>query len=111
RSVALVFDGSRLAAAVPREAKILTSLRDAVQLARRDVVAHAVHLIVGEPELAVLRVEIHADRVADARGIDLAVLAVETDTDDAADSVFGKAFELALCRDIERLPECDIELV
>ena len=49
RFLSLVFDCTDLAAAIPREAEILPLLGNAVQLAGRDVVSHAVDLVVGEP--------------------------------------------------------------
>src|SRR6266576_1912750 len=76
RGIVLVFDGARGTAAIPRKAEILTSIGDAVYFARGLVVAHAIDLIVVGPERLVLRVEVHADRVAQSNRIDLAVLAV-----------------------------------
>ena len=83
----LVLGRAHGATAVPREAEVLAGAGDAVEFAGRCVVAHAVDLVVGEPELAVGRVEVHADRVADAARVDLAVAAVTVHADDAADAV------------------------
>jgi hypothetical protein len=90
---------------------VLAGAGDPVQLAGRDVVAHAVDLVVGEPEVAVLRVELDPDRVADAAREDLAVLAVAVHADDAADALL--VVELGLLRGghVERLAERDVELV
>src|SRR5689334_8628547 len=59
RLLVLVLDGADVAAPVPREAEALAGRGDPVDLAGRLVVAHAVDLVVREPELAVLRVEVH----------------------------------------------------
>ena len=64
RRLVLVLVGADVPAAVPREAEVLALLVDAVHLARRDVVAHAVDLIVVGPERLVLRVEVDADGIA-----------------------------------------------
>jgi hypothetical protein len=54
-----------LAMAVPvRVAEVLAQLRDTVQLARRNAVTHAVGLVVGEPQRAVLGGEVLAHRIA-----------------------------------------------
>ena len=65
-----------------------------VELAWRNVVAHAVDLIVGEPQVAGPRVEVLADRVADAARKDLAVLAVAIHANDAADPPFAVLIRL-----------------
>ena len=54
RRLVLVFVGAGLAAAEIREAEIHAGLVGAVELAGRLVVAHAVDLVVGEPERPVL---------------------------------------------------------
>ena len=65
-----------------------------VDFAGRNVVTHAVDLVVGEPEVAGSRVEVLADRVADAARKDLAVLAVAIHADDAADAPFAVLIRL-----------------
>ncbi len=65
----------------PGEADTLARSGLAVGLARRDVVAHAARLIVGEPELAAGRIEVQADRVAHAVAIDLSPVAVRDSAD------------------------------
>lgn len=94
RLLVLVFVGADAAAAIPGEAEVLARFRGAVDLARRNVVAHPVHLIVGEPDVAGLGVDVHADRVADAAGEDLAPGAVGLHPHDAADAPL--VVELAL---------------
>ena len=64
RRLGLVLVGAGVPAAIPREAEVLADLVDAVHLAGRNVVAHAVDLVVVGPERLVLRVEVHAFRVA-----------------------------------------------
>src|SRR3546814_2791436 len=59
-----------------------------------DVVAHAVDLVVGEPQVAVGGIEVVADRVADAVGVDLTAGAIGIDADDAADAVLAVELEL-----------------
>ena len=63
RGIVLVLVGADLAAAIPGEAEILAHLVDTVQFAGRNVVTHAVDLIVVGPERLVLWIEIHADGV------------------------------------------------
>src|SRR5579883_1879719 len=86
RLLGLVLVSAGVAAAVPREAEILPGLDGAVELARRLVVAHAVDLVVGEPQGLVLGIEVEADRVANAVGVDFAVLAVPIHANDSADA-------------------------
>src|SRR3990170_3812917 len=57
----LILIGAGLAAAIPREAKILVRPGDVVHFPRRDGVAHAVDLIVIHPDCLVLWIEIDAD--------------------------------------------------
>src|SRR6202034_3034535 len=52
-----------------------------------------------------------AHRIADAPGVDLAVLAVAIHPDDAADPPFLESVELLRRRHVEGLPECNVELV
>src|SRR3984957_299901 len=56
RRLGLELVGAGMSAAVPRESELLADLVDAVHLARRDIVAHAVNLIVVAPKHLVLRV-------------------------------------------------------
>ena len=84
---------------------------DAIHLAGRNIVAHAVDLIVVGPERLVLRIEVHADRVAQSDRIDLAVLAVTVHADDSADAELAVGVELLLRRHVVGLPKLDIELV
>ncbi len=51
------------------------------------VVAHAVDLVVVGPELAGGRMEVHADRIAQAVGVDLALRPILVHADDAADAL------------------------
>lgn len=75
-----------MAAAVPGKAEIQSRSRRAVDFAGRDVVAHAVDLIVGEPEDAVGRIEVQADAVANAAREDLPLPTVTVEAEDAADA-------------------------
>src|SRR4029078_6817349 len=68
RRLVLVFGGAGLAAAEIGEAEIHAGLVGAVELAGRLVVAHAVDLVVGEPERTIPRIEVHAVRYAHAGG-------------------------------------------
>src|SRR6202000_1853840 len=90
-----------------RIAEELARLRRAVDLALRNVVAHAVGLVVGEPERLVLRVEVHPDRIADAGRVDLAARAVLLHADDAADADLRVERELRTRGHVERLAERD----
>src|SRR5690348_410853 len=110
RRLVLVFVGTGAASAVIRETEVLAGLDGAVELTRRNVVAHAVHLIVAEPERLVLRIEVHADRVADACRVDLAVLSVAIHPDDPADAPLLVEVGLLWRRYVERLAERDVEL-
>jgi hypothetical protein len=94
----------------PGEAEVLARLRLAVELARRDVVAHAVDLVVGEPQVAVGRVEVMADRVPDAAGEDLAARAVGVHPDHAADADPVVHLDLVGRLHVVRLAERDVEL-
>ncbi len=63
------------------------------------------------PERLVLRIEVHADRIAHAGRIDLAVLAVLVHADDAAHADLPVELDLVLGRHVVGLAELDIELV
>ncbi len=77
---------------------------------RWDVVAHAVGLVVGEPERAVLGVEVVAHAVADAGGVDLALAAVEgVQADHAADADLVVQLELVARLHVEGLAQADVE--
>ncbi len=91
--------------------KFWPGLGGVVDLARRLVVAHAVHLVVGEPEGLVLRIEVHPDRIADAVRVDLAVAAVAIHADDAAKAPLVVEIVLFGSVDVIGLPERDVELV
>src|SRR5580693_9881175 len=60
RRLVLVLVGAGMAAPVPWEAKVQADLVDAIHLARRNIVAHAVDLIVVAPERLVLGIEVEA---------------------------------------------------
>src|SRR3981189_3085592 len=100
RGIVLVFDGARSTAAIPRKTEILTSIGDAVYFTRGLVVAHAIDLIVVGPERLVLRVEVHADWVAQSNRIDLAIFAVTVHADDPADAELAVHIELLFCRHV-----------
>ena len=91
--------------------KVLADLVDAVHLAGRDVVAHAVDLVVIAPQRLVLGIEVHADRIAQSGCIDLAVLAVLVHADDAAHADLGVELRFILWRHVVGLAELDVELV
>ena len=61
RRLVLVLERPHMAAAVPGKAEILTLPGDAVEFLRRLVVAHAVHLVVGEPQFSGARIEVDTD--------------------------------------------------
>ena len=111
RRLVLVFVGAGLAAAEIGKAEIHAGLVGAVELAGRLVVTHAVDLVVGEPERLVLRIEVHAHRVAHAGSEHLTVLAFPAHAHDAADA--GLLVEVHLLRrvHVEGLSERDVELV
>ena len=94
----------------PGEAEMLARLGLAVQLARRDVVAHAVHLVVGEPQIAIRRIEVMPDRVANAAREDLALAAIGVHADDPADPDLVVELQLLLRLDVVGLAERDIKL-
>ena len=74
------------------------------------IVAHAVGLVVGEPEGAVLRVEVHADGVADAARVHLALRAVEgIHAHDAPDPDLVVEGQFLARRHVVRLAERDVE--
>src|SRR5207248_5208548 len=101
----LVLGGPRLSATVPGEPEMQARLGGAVQLPGRLVVTHAIDLVVREPELAVLGVEVHSHRVADAAREDLAPGAVEgVQADDAADAHLRAHAVPFLRPHVERLP-------
>src|SRR5580700_3613943 len=64
RGLALELVGPGMPTAVPREAEVEALLLHAVHPARRNVVPHAVDLIVVGPERLVLGVEVEADGIA-----------------------------------------------
>ena len=97
--------------AVPGETEVLTSLRGAVELARRNIVTHSVDLVVGEPQGLVLGVEVHPHRIAHATGEYLAVLAVAVHPDNAHHPDLVIQGNLFLGGHIERVTQCDVELV
>ena len=111
RGIVLVLVGADLAAAIPGEAEILAAAGDAIQLARRYFIAHAVDLVVVGPERLVLWIEVHADRVTQPDRVDFAILAVAVHADNAADAELAVQVELLLGRHVVRLPELNIELV
>ena len=102
---------SHSAAAKPREAKMLPRGGLAVDFAGRNVIAHAVNLVVGPPQLAGHRVEVMPDRVAHPVGIHLALGAVTVHADDAADAHLVIQRQFFPRGDIKRLAEGDINLV
>src|ERR1700730_580697 len=55
-----------VAAAVPGKAEIKAGRRRAVQFLRRNIVAHPIDLIVGEPQDPVFRIEIHTQRITNS---------------------------------------------
>ncbi len=65
----------RVALVAERKAEVLAAARDVVELVGGQVVAEQVAAVVGEPERAVGRVPVEADRVAHAArdGLDRAV--------------------------------------
>src|SRR5215470_6649395 len=77
-----LYSSVRATAAVPGESEILACLGGAVDLTGGLIVAHAIDLVVGEPQRLVFGVEVHAHRITDAIGIDLAVFAVAIHADD-----------------------------
>jgi hypothetical protein len=66
RRLILVFIGADVAATVPGKAEIKADRGRAVQFLRRNVVAHTIDLIVGEPQDPIFRIEIHAHRITNA---------------------------------------------
>src|SRR4051794_24256802 len=106
-----VLDRARGPPAIPGKAEALASPRPAVQFFWWDVVPHAVDLVVREPERLIGGAEVDANRIADPRRVDLAVLSVLIHADDAADPHLLVEVKLLLRRNVERLPKRDIELV
>src|SRR3954447_1138643 len=90
-------------------AVILSWLGDAVEFTRRDVVPHAINLIVGEPERLVAWVEGDADRIADATGVGFLPRTIPIHALDAAIGVHLGT--LVMGPDIVGLPHRQIELV
>ena len=111
RRLGLVLDGTDMAAAIPGEAEILAHLGGVVDLARRDVVTHAIDLVIGEPERVVGGIEIQPDRVAHAMRVDLAVGAVLVHAYDAAEAGLVELVVLGGRVDVVRLAHGDVELV
>src|SRR5207249_8266233 len=93
---------------------LLARLREAVQLVLGKVLREPVALIVGEPELARLRMEVETDGVAHAAGDDLHTAAVEVHAADVRvlvrvgiTDIAGRAdrhVELAVGSDLDELP-------
>src|SRR5262249_17804645 len=95
-------------------AEVLPYLRRAVQLVVGQVLREPVALVVGEPQLAGLRMEVEAHRVAHATRHDLRTAAVEVDPADVR-VLFGigladvawrsdRHIELAVGADLDELP-------
>ena len=84
---------------------------DAVELARRGVVAEAVDLVVVGPQLAGHRMEIHADRIAMADRVDLLLAAVLVHADDAADPGLLVQLHLLLGLHVVRLAQLDVDFL
>ena len=86
-------------------------LRQAVELAGRRIVAHAVGLVVGRPDGLVLRVDGDAHRIAHAAGKDVAAAAVERiHANHAADAELLVQRDLVVRLHVVRLAESDVEL-
>ena len=81
-----------------------------VDLARRDIIAHAVDLVVGPPQLSGDGVEIVADRVSNSVGVNLAPRAIEVHADDPADAPFCVLVQLVRRGHVERLAQRDVDL-
>lgn len=64
---------------------MLTGLGLAVQFTGRNIVPQTVNLVVSPPQVAVCRVEIMANRIADASCENLAASAVGLDPDNTTD--------------------------
>ncbi len=109
--VARRFVGDLGAAAVPRIAVMRPRRSQAVQLARRRIVAHAVGLVVGGPDRLVFRIHRDAHRIAHAAGVHLATAAVERiHADHAADAELLVQGDLFPRLHVIRLAERDVEL-
>ena len=72
------------------EAEVHACTRRVIELVGRDVIAHVVGAVVGEPELLRARIPVEADAVADAARVDLA-LAARGEAADRAVFVLGLA--------------------
>ena len=107
----LVVVGTGVAAAIPGKAEVLASLGDAVEFARGNGVTHAVDLIVSEPQSLVLRVEVHAHRVAHAVGVNHTIRAIALHRNDAANANRAILVKLFLARHVEGLAQRNIQAV
>src|SRR5690606_8326689 len=111
RCIVLVFQGPDIPAPVIRKAEVLPHFRCTVDLTRRDVVSHAVDLVIGKPESIVLRVEVLARRVAHALCIHFSVLAVPIHPQYAHHAITGTDLQLIATRYVVRITQRDVELV
>src|SRR5690606_23949508 len=109
--IVLVFQGPDIPAPVIRKAEVLPHFRSTVDLTRRDIVSHAVDLVIRKPERIVLRVEVHAHRVAHALCIHFSVLAVPIHPQYAHHAVAGIELQLIATRYVVRITQRDVELV
>src|SRR3984893_379142 len=98
-----------VAAAVPGKTEIKAGRGRAVQFLRRNVVAHPIDLIVGEPQDPVFRIEIHAHRITNAACEDFAAGAIRVHADNAADSPFVELIHLCFRRHVVRLAQGYVE--
>src|SRR6188472_1558521 len=74
-----------------------------VELVGRNIVAQVVAAVVGEEQLARDRVPVEPDRVADAAGVDLELVAIRAEPDD-------RAFEALNLADVAGSADRDVEL-
>src|SRR3990170_6591743 len=105
----LILIGAGLAAAIPREAKILVRPGDVVHFPRRDGIAHAIDLVVVHPKGFVLRIEVKPKRVAHTARVNLSVAAILLDADDTADAQFLEFWKQFGRRNIEGLTDSNID--
>mmetsp|Transcript_22402 Transcript_22402/g.32760 ORF Transcript_22402/g.32760 Transcript_22402/m.32760 type:complete len:267 (+) Transcript_22402:639-1439(+) len=111
RVLACIFTGADGSATIPGMTKVLALLGLAIDFTGRDVVAHAIDLIVGPPELTSLGVEVMAHRVAHTVSVNLAARPVPVHANYPADAGLGVEVQLVLRRDIKGLAQRDIKLV
>ncbi|MGY4432102.1 hypothetical protein ACVWWO_004579 [Bradyrhizobium sp. F1.13.1] len=83
-------------------AEVLADLADHVQLVRGQIVADPVAGILGEPELAGARIDVAADRVANAERVDFRIAGLGIDAADLRDAGRGHA-------DVEGRSERNVE--